>query len=343
MDHPTEPMREENAPLLENEPEQIPAPPVDPVRGARRQFSLTLLSFLFILLVSEIVATVVYYAFKANFPNIIDLPGALLFFSSLPAYAVAMPLSLLFFKRIPRALPEKHSLSLPSFVGLFCLTMLLTYAGSIAGNIVNSILTFWSGEAPTNDLQNLADNSPIWCQILFFVILAPIFEEIFYRKLIFDRIRAYGELPAILLCGILFGLIHGNFYQFFYAAAIGILFCYVYARTGKIGYTIGLHMLLNFSGTILTEWFGRLLSSEVEWLFLAGVILLAVLGICFLAAFGYAIYCWIKERKKITFAVGECQLEPKQWLQALFGSPVTWIALFLLVLPFFSDFIRSLF
>ena len=343
MDRPNEPLREENAPLLEHEPEQIPAPPIDPIKTARRQFSLTLLSLLFILLVSEVVTLLIYRFFQAAFPSVTELPGALLFFSSLPSYVIAMPLSLLLFKRIPKALPEKHSLSLPSFVGLFCVTMLLTFAGSIAGSIINTILSFFSGEAPTNALQDLADNSPVWCQILFFVILAPIFEEIFYRKLIFDRVRTYGELPAILLCGILFGLIHGNFYQFFYAAAVGILFCYVYARTGKILYTIGLHMLLNFSGTILIEWFERLFSSESEPLFFAGVILLAVLALCFLAALGYAIYCWVKERKKITFEVRENQLEARQWTSAFFGSPVTWICLILLILPFFSDLLLSLF
>lgn len=339
---PTEQLSNGTAAPLAYEPEQILPPPIDPTRAARRQFTLTLLSLLFILLVSEIAVSIIYYFFKSNFPDLVNLPGAILVFSSLPSYLIAMPLSLLLFRKIPKSLPEKQAISLPSFVGLFCVTLVLTIAGSLVGNVFNTILTLFSGEEPTNALQTLADDSPLWCQFLFFVILAPIFEEIFYRKLIFDRIRTYGELPAILLCGILFGLIHGNFYQFFYAAAVGILFCYIYARTGTILYTIGLHMLLNFSGTILVEYFNRLTSSDADLFYYIGVFLFLVLGLCFLLAFAYAIYRWIKERKKIFFEVRENQLEPQEWANALFGSPATWILLGVFVLSFFSELLLSL-
>lgn len=336
-----EPTAETPSPL-EHIPEQIPAPPEDPVRAARRQFSLTLLSLLFILLVSEVLVTVVYYAIRAAFPSLLELPGAMLVLSSVISYGAAMPLSLLFFRKIPKALPQRRALAFPVFAGLLCLTLLLTLAGAVAGNLVTQILGFLSGSEPENALQELADSSPIWIQLLFFVILAPIFEEIFYRKLIFDRIRTYGELPAILLCGILFGLIHGNFYQFFYAAAVGILFCYVYAKTGRIVYTIGLHMVLNFCGTILTEALDRALNSESTRFFYIGIALFILLAVLFLLMGVLAILYWIKARPKVALEPTEKQLEPKVWASALFSSPVTWIALLFLVLPFFSDFLGSL-
>lgn len=50
----------------------------------------------------------------------------------------------------------------------------------------------------------------------------------------------------------MFGMAHGNFSQFFYAFGIGILWAYVYAKTGKVRYTIGFHMLFNLLGGVIT-------------------------------------------------------------------------------------------
>ena len=84
---------------------------------------------------------------------------------------------------------------------------------------------------------------------LFMVVLAPIFEEIFYRRVVIDRLRRYGDIPAIIISGLMFGLIHGNFSQFFYAAFLGMVFGAVYVYTGKLGYSVFLHMLINFMGS----------------------------------------------------------------------------------------------
>jgi membrane protease YdiL (CAAX protease family) len=44
---------------------------------------------------------------------------------------------------------------------------------------------------------------------------------------------------------------HGNLSQFFYAFGLGLLLGYVYARTGKLRYSIGLHMIINFMGSFV--------------------------------------------------------------------------------------------
>ena len=56
----------------------------------------------------------------------------------------------------------------------------------------------------------------------------------------------------MLLSGIMFGMFHGNFTQFFYATALGIFFAYVYIRTGKLRYPIFYHMIVNLSSSIIT-------------------------------------------------------------------------------------------
>ena len=102
----------------------------------------------------------------------------------------------------------------------------------------------WKGEV------NSKPDSILW-SILIAMIGAPIFEELLCRKFIIDRVRKYGEGMAILVSGLMFGIIHGTVSQTFMAAACGVFWAYIYVRTGKIKYTIILHMLENTLSTII--------------------------------------------------------------------------------------------
>ena len=60
-----------------------------------------------------------------------------------------------------------------------------------------------------------------------------------------------SEIAAILLSGFMFDLFHKNLQQFIYATVIGIIFAYIYIRTGRLRYSIILHMLINFMGSVV--------------------------------------------------------------------------------------------
>ena len=96
--------------------------------------------------------------------------------------------------------------------------------------------------------------------IVFMVILAPLIEEFIFRKTFIDRMRPYGEKLAVVTSAAMFGLFHGNLSQMFYAFSLGLVFGWVYLRTGRLRYTVGLHMLINFFGGVvsveLTKWAG---------------------------------------------------------------------------------------
>ena len=54
-----------------------------------------------------------------------------------------------------------------------------------------------------------------------------------------------------MLSAVCFGLLHQNFFQFFYALGLGLLMGYLYVRTGKLRYTILLHAIINFMGGVI--------------------------------------------------------------------------------------------
>ena len=164
----------------------------------------------------------------------------------LPIYLFGMPFALLILRRAPAERPEPLLLSAKTFFQLLLICFPLLYIGSLIGTMVSNGL---SGGLAENTLELLAEeNAPL--MTLSALLIAPLGEEFFFRRQIIDRCSQYGEKTAILYSGLAFGLFHMNFYQFFYAFALGVLLAYVYTRTRRLRYTILLHMSINFIGSL---------------------------------------------------------------------------------------------
>lgn len=178
----------------------------------------------------------------------IDMQSNAFLFGGLSTALVAMPVFFLFVKSLQQQLPEKHSLSVGSFFALVCISYACMVVGNMVGMGVNVLVSPGSVDLVAQ-LATASGFTPL--TVVAFVVLAPVFEELIFRKLLVDRVLPYGEWPAILLSGITFGLYHGNLTQFFYAALLGMVLAYVYIRTGNVLYTMGLHACVNFLGGVL--------------------------------------------------------------------------------------------
>ena len=170
----------------------------------------------------------------------------------IPMYAFGYPIAFLILSggNNRRTIVKRRMRPLHFFVA-FLMSYALLMAGNIIGLIVTLGIGFLKGEPVRNGLNDLVGNSNIWITSIYTVLLAPIFEELLFRKMVCDRVVKYGQGAAILLSGLLFGLFHGNFNQFFYAFFIGSFFAFIYVKTGNIKYTIGLHMMVNFIGSVV--------------------------------------------------------------------------------------------
>lgn len=105
-----------------------------------------------------------------------------------------------------------------------------------------------------NTVNDLKPDSVLNACILLFqlVVIAPIFEEFWFRGIVLEAVRPYGNGFAILVSGILFGLTHANFNQFFYAAVLGIGLGYIAVSTKSILTTTLMHAMFNsISGIML--------------------------------------------------------------------------------------------
>lgn len=111
---------------------------------------------------------------------------------------------------------------------------------------------------PKEEYQNVTDMVGLggWA-ILSVVVCAPVLEEILFRGLIFESCRErFGSGAAVLVSALLFGLVHGVPVQIINAFVVGLIFGYVYLRTGSLLSVILLHVVNNGIAYISLAFFG---------------------------------------------------------------------------------------
>lgn len=185
-------------------------------------------------------------------PELVDTNWFEMLLSFAPLYIVAVPVGYLILRKIPAQKPQQEKMGFGQFIVFLIMCFSIMYIGNIISTLLNSAFASMKGTEYDNPIYGILNNSNIFLNIVFVVLLAPIFEELIFRRLLIDRIRQYGEGTAILVSGLMFGLFHGNLYQFFYAFGLGAMFAYIYLRTGRVRYTIFLHVIINFFGGILS-------------------------------------------------------------------------------------------
>ncbi|MCR5027559.1 MAG: CPBP family intramembrane metalloprotease [Methanobrevibacter sp.] len=156
---------------------------------------------------------------------------------------------------------EKESLTVKKFLLYLCITITLMWFGNIIGNIITMIIGNFMTHEIVNPIKHIIQNSNPYVNLIILSIIAPIFEEIFFRKLLIDRTIKYGATLSIILSASLFGLFHGNLSQFFYAFFLGGFFAYVYTKTGKVIYPIILHSTINLMGSVVSSIFAHALKN----------------------------------------------------------------------------------
>lgn len=84
--------------------------------------------------------------------------------------------------------------------------------------------------------------------LLFYVtiaVLPALVEEFAFRGVILNILRKYSDGLAILVSGVLFGLMHGNFTQIPFALVVGLIFGYIAVKTNSLLPGIIIHFLNN--------------------------------------------------------------------------------------------------
>ena len=209
--------------------------------------------FIFLIKFAAVMLTVFCYDFYSEHYTTIYL-----LMNSFNVCVVGTVVLLIVLRRLPAVKIEKRKLKFKQLILLIMMMYGLTQVGSMMGMPVDTILSlpsaFNSGaDDVTKILQdNIIFSSNTFVRIICVGILPAIFEELLFRKFLIDRTIRHGEFISCAMSGIMFGLWHGNFQQFFFAFFIGVLFAFVYIRTGNIIYTMIMHASMNLVTSSVT-------------------------------------------------------------------------------------------
>lgn len=157
-------------------------------------------------------------------------------------------------KKNPVQVPAKSRVSFTELVKIFFMCYALLIISNVIGSLITTAIGILKGTPLVNPLETAIYDVNPWVNFLTAVVMAPIFEEIVFRRFLVDRVLPFGEIPAILLSGFMFGLFHGNLFQFPYAFALGAFLAYIYIRSGRMWICMLMHALVNFMGSIVTIW-----------------------------------------------------------------------------------------
>ena len=143
-------------------------------------------------------------------------------------------------------------------IGTFNTKMVLPLAvmGWSFSLLVSSVLNVIP--LPKEVLQSYVESSQgiiegnYFIRILATVVVVPIVEEVIFRGLIYTRMKKAMKVPAaIVLSGLVFGLMHGQILWITYTFIAGILFAVVMEKTRSLKASIVLHMALNSVSAVL--------------------------------------------------------------------------------------------
>lgn len=170
----------------------------------------------------------------------------------------AIILTLMFKEECGAFIPDK---SYKPFFGeaviMFTTGMTVGMLGTVITQSINDIIDYFFGTGEIEEAfagmepQNMGEFGIFAFCIC---IIAPIAEELIFRSILLKPLRAFGDLTAAIVTGLLFGLYHGNFDQFAYASIVGIFFSIIAIRYNSIVPTIIIHaannIIVTFGGDL---------------------------------------------------------------------------------------------
>lgn len=227
---------------------------------------------------------------------------------------------------------EKRGVAFGKFLMLFP----ICFAISTAGNLISNTISMFSGSAEEIDeLTQILSSTNVWIAFICTGIVAPIIEELFFRKMLIDRLRPHGEMVCLIVPSLFFALFHQNVGQLFYTFGLGLLFSHLYYHSGRCSLTIILHAVFNTIGTIPILFYDTIFeledalylvidgaaSPEILYEFIVPIIIYLVYALVLfaLAITGIILIC--TNYKKIKISKSESVLSPAEQRAVFFKTP----------------------
>ncbi len=197
-------------------------------------------------------------------------------------YVIGLFLFINITKKIPNTNIKKSKVNGKSITLCFLLQFTALTIMSVLVNIFANI----SGQELSTDLNTLTPY-----MIFMLTVFNPIVEEFVFRKVFADKLLKYGELFYMMVSSFCFAIVHGvslGIPQIIYTFILGMIWSYLFVKTGNIKLPILLHSLSNIFGSIIIQTLQGI-SMKITGMYSIFMMMLAIIGLI----------CFIKNKKMV--------------------------------------------
>lgn len=214
-------------------------------RCSLKRFGIAFFALMFITFALEYGVQLIL---KAVNPELLDHPAMVWILSTVPLYFAALPVCMAILGKSSSCNSTVTSkLSVSEFFTSVVVSFGVITIGNLVGNGLMLIYSLITGSAVVNPIIEVFSESNPAAMFFIVVIVAPLGEEFIFRRIIIDNLHPYGERFAVILSAAMFAAFHTNIFQIPYAFLVGVVFGYIYIKTGKLRYSVILHAIINFS------------------------------------------------------------------------------------------------
>lgn len=127
---------------------------------------------------------------------------------------------------------------------LFVKCLITIFSVNMILSLIEMLLAVFTGFSLSVPMKGIENMNPV---LLFatVAVFPAIVEELMFRGVLYRYLREHGVQFAAISSSIIFGLVHLNFLQFIFSTIMGVVCCYIYEATGKLRYSMLLHLLNN--------------------------------------------------------------------------------------------------
>lgn len=130
----------------------------------------------------------------------------------------------------------------------------LGVSAAVSVNVIVSLSQIARFSPKYQQVSEVIYSGGLFMEIVSAVIAAPILEELFFRGMIYKRLRDMINVKAaVVISALFFGAFHGNLVQFVYAFIIGLMLAYVYEKFKTIWAPVIFHVGANLISVLITE------------------------------------------------------------------------------------------
>lgn len=276
--------------------------------SVKKTFSRIGWAFLSFSLIQTVVVIIASVVFSVINPSIMENGWISVVMSYAALYFVAFPAMLLIIRKLPNAEAyplEKRAISLGKMIMLIFACFGVVMAINLVFNFISNAVSSLLGIEASNPFATAISLSDTWVMFVVVVIIAPVMEELIFRRILYKKLIMFGDKTYIIVSALLFALFHSNIYQLFYAFVLGLVFAYLTSYSGTTVYSTILHFFVNLLGSGVGLIVGTYGSEDAINIWSYALLAIAGIG-CIVAVIWY-----IRRRKNIVFRPGEIMARRK--------------------------------